>query len=173
MRRIAVASLSVFLLTGITVALTACGGGSTSSTNGSGTSGLNMAGTWTVKTVSTKGHSDFSGTAAVSQIGQGLGVNGTTALTATVGKITLTQTGTALTGSMTSTIQAVTYDFIGTLSSGNLTITGSTPCSESATQSTSITGTITANSMQGTYTISRGPSCYYSSDAGTFVATKQ
>ncbi len=135
---------------------------------------LNMAGTWTVTTVSTQGHKGFSGTAAMSQSGPGLGVNGATTLTATIGQITASQTGTALTGTITNSIQKVSYNFIGTLSSGNLTITGSTPCpSASATRTTSITGTITSNSASGTYTITSGSGCYYSSDAGTFVATKQ
>lgn len=173
MRRIAVTGLSVLLAAGITFIISACGGGSASSTNGSGNSALNMTGTWTIKAVSTQGYGNFSGTATVTQSGQGLGVNGTTALTAAVGKITLSQTGTALTGTITNSLQAVTYSFIGTLSNGDFTITGSAPCSESGSQSTSIAGTIASDAAQGTYTISRSSKCYYSSDAGTFVATKK
>jgi hypothetical protein len=37
----------------------------------------------------------------------------------------------------------------------------------------SITGTITSTNMQGNYTITRPTGCYYSSDSGTFVGTKQ
>jgi hypothetical protein len=136
-----------------------------------------MAGNWTVTTISTQGHGSFSGTAAVSQSGQGLGANGSTTLAAAaIGQIAVTQTGTALTGIIANSMQKVGYNFIGTLSSGNLTITGSTPCygvSNSTQSTTSITGTITSNSATGTYTITRSGCYYTSSDAGTFVATKQ
>jgi hypothetical protein len=164
---------STLLAAGITFFLTACGGGGASS---SSNSAMNMAGAWTVTTVSTQGHGSFSGTATVSQSGQGLGVNGSTTLAATIGQIAVSQTGTALTGIIANSIQKVGYNFIGTLSSGNLTITGSTPCygASNGTQSTtSITGTITSNSATGTYTITRSGCYYTSSDAGTFVATKQ
>jgi hypothetical protein len=162
--------------------LNACGGG-TSSTGGITKSALNMAGTWTVTTVSTKGQSPyggFSGTATVSQSGQGLGVNGATTLTAVLGSIAVSQTGTTLTGTFTNSVQKVSYNFIGTLSGGNFTITGSTSCGGSGgsnasnvQESTTITGTVTSTAAQGTYTITRGSSCYYSGDTGTFVATKQ
>jgi hypothetical protein len=149
--------------------LTACGGG------GSSNSAMNLAGTWTVTTVSTQGHKGFSGTATVAQSGQGLGVNGSTNLTAVVGQITVSQTGTALTGTIANSLKKVGYTFIGTLSSGNLTITGSTPCGSgsNSAESTSIVGTITSNSAAGTYTITSSSSCFSFSDAGTFVATKQ
>jgi hypothetical protein len=160
---------SGLLATGLTFFLTACSGGGASSNN----SAVNLAGTWTVTTVSTQGHKGFSGMAAVSQSGQGLGVDGATTLAAPMGQITVSQTGTALTGTITNSIKKVGYNFIGTLSGGNLTITGSTPCGASASQSISIVGTLTSNNAVGTYTITRGSSCYSSSDAGTFVATKQ
>jgi hypothetical protein len=171
MNRIVSASLSM-LLAAATLFLSACNGGASGS--GSATnSALNLAGTWTVKTVSTQGHGTSSGTATVTQSGQGLGVNGTTTLSAPIGQIVLSQTGTALTGSITYEMQTTTYNYTGTLSSGNLTITGSASCSATTSQSTSFTGTITSNAIQGTYTITRGSGCYYPSDAGTFVATKQ
>jgi hypothetical protein len=136
---------------------------------------MNLAGTWTVTTVSTQSHKGFSGTAAVSQSGQGLGVNGATNLTAVIGQIMVSQTGTALTGTIANSIQKVGYNFIGTLAGGNLTVTGSTTCGSGSNnaQSTSIVGTITSNGASGTYTITRGSSCYSYSDAGTFLATKQ
>lgn len=165
MNRIGAASLRL-LAVGITFLLTAC---NSSPSN----SALNLAGTWTVTTVSTQGHKGFSGTAAVSQSGQGLGVNGATTLAAAIGQISVSQTGAALTGTIANSLQKVGYNFVGTLSSGNLTITGSSPCNANVTQSIGITGTITSNSANGTYTITRPSGCYYSSDAGTFVATKQ
>lgn len=173
MKRIAVASLSALLAAGITIFIAACSGSGASST--SGNSAINEAGTWTVTTVSTQGHGSFSGTAALTQSGQGFGVNGATTLTAAIGQITVSQTGTALNGTITNSIQKAAYNFIGTLSSGNLTITGSSPCGggSNSTQSTSIVGAITSNSAAGTYTITRGSACYYPSDAGSFVATKQ
>jgi hypothetical protein len=178
MNRTAAARLSVLLAAGIPFFLSACGGGGASGSGGSSNSALNMAGTWTVTTVSTQGHGSFSGTAAVSQSGEGLGVNGATTLAAPVGQIAISQTGTALTGILSNSIQKVGYNFIGTLSSSNFTVTGSTLCSyhsaQGTTQSTiSITGTVTSNSATGTYTITQGSGCYNSSDAGTFVATKQ
>ncbi len=168
MNRIASASLSLFLV----FLLTACSGGS-SSNGGSSTSALNMAGTWTVTTVSTQGHGTSSGTATITQSGQGLGVTGTTTLAAPMGQIAISQTGTALTGTITNSLVPITFNFIGTLSGGNLTITGSTSCGGNVTESTGITGTITSTNMQGNYTITRPSGCYYSSDAGTFVATKK
>lgn len=168
MNRIAAASLSVLL-----VVLTACSGG-TSSNGGSSNSALNLAGTWTVTTVSTQGHGSSSGTATLTQSGQGLGVNGATTLAAPIGQIAVSQTGTVLTGKITNSLVPITFNFIGTLSSGNFTVTGSIPCASSkVTESTSITGIITSTSMQGNYTITRGSGCYYPSDAGTFVATKK
>jgi hypothetical protein len=111
----------------------------------------------------------------VTQSGVGLGVNGATTLTAAIGQITLSQTGTALTGALANSLQKVGYNFTGTLSSGSLNITGAASCGggTSATESTNIVGTITSNSASGTYTITRSSGCYYKSDAGTFVATKQ
>ena len=104
-----------------------------------------------------------------------LGVNGATTLAATIGQISVSQTGTALTGTITNSIQKVGYNFTGTLSSGSLTITGSTTCGSGSNnaQSTSIVGTINSNSASGTYTITRGSNCYSYNDAGTFAATKQ
>jgi hypothetical protein len=131
-----------------------------------------LAGTWTVTTVSSQGHGNSSGTATVSQSGQGLGVNGATTLTAPVGAINVSQGGTGLTGTITNSMGGKTLNFSGTLSGGNFTVTGSTPCSASANQSASITGTISSNAMQGTYTISRASSCTFYSDGGTFMATK-
>jgi hypothetical protein len=151
------------------ILLTACAGGSGSSNK----SALSIAGTWTITAVSTEGHGSFSGTAPMSQSGVGLGINGTTVITASVGSISVSQTGASLTGTLTSSIQKVSYNFIGTLSGSNFTVAGSTPCSANVNQSTSISGTITSNNAQGTYTITRPSGCYYSSDAGTFVATKQ
>jgi hypothetical protein len=162
-----------------TVFLTSCGGGSGGGGSNSN-SAMNLAGTWTVTSVSTKGqapYNGFSGTASVSQSGEGLGVNGATTFSSILGSIAVSQTGAALTGTFTNSIKKVSYNFIGTLSSGNFTITASTSCAGSkasnSQESTSITGTITSNSATGTYTISRGSGCYYSSDAGTFVATKK
>lgn len=168
MNRIAAASLSALLATGITFFLAACNGSPSNSA-------LNLSGTWTVTTVSTQGHKGFSGTAAMSQSGPGLGVNGATTLAATIGQISVSQTGTALTGTITNSIQKVGYNFTGTLSSGSLTITGSTTCGSGSNnaQSTSIVRTINSNSASGTYTITRGSNCYSYNDAGTFAATKQ
>jgi len=151
--------------------LTACSSG----TSNTASNTPNLAGNWTVTTVSTQGHGGFSGTSAVTQSGQGLGVTGATTLTAAIGQIAVSQTGTALTGTITNSVQKAAYNFTGTLSSGNLTITGSSVCggSNGKTQSTSIVGTITSNSATGTYTITRSSGCYYSNDAGTFTATKQ
>ncbi len=164
-------TIASILILPILFALTGCGSAPSNSA-------LNMAGTWTVTTVSTQGqppYGGFSGTAAVSQSGEGLGVNGATTFTTILGSIAVSQTGAALSGTFTNSIQKVSYNFIGTFSSGNFTITGSTPCGTGSnkTQSTSIVGTITSNSATGTYTITRSSGCYYSSDAGTFVATKQ
>ena len=135
---------------------------------------MNMAGNWTVRAVSTQGRGNFSGTAPVAQSGAGLGNNGTTTLTAAVGAIAVSESGTGLTGTLTDSIKGINYSFIGTLSAGTVTITASAPCSDTGgTQSASITGTITSTNMQGNYTITRSSKCYYSSDAGTWVATKQ
>lgn len=172
MNRIASASLSVLLASGI-LSLTACNSGNSSSAPSSTSSALNLAGNWTVTTTSTQGHSSFSGMATVSQSGDGLGVTGTTTLTAPVGQVTLSQTGSVLTGTIKDSLNSTTFNFTGTLSSGNLTLSGSTPCpSSTTTQSVSITGAITSSSIQGNYTITRGSGCYPPSDAGTFVATK-
>ena len=167
------------LLVWIALLASGCGGGSTGGVSSSN-SAMNLAGTWTVTTVSTQGqppYGGFSGTAAVSQSGEGLGVNGATTFTSILGSIAVSQTGAALTGTFTNSIKKVSYNFIGTLSGGNFTITASTSCNGSKAsngqESTSITGTITSNSATGTYMISRSSGCYYSSDAGTFVATKK
>ena len=96
--------------------VSACGGGSTGGS--SSNSAMNLAGTWTVKTVSTQGqppYGGFSGTAAVSQSGEGIGVNGATTFTTILGSIAASQTGAALTGTFTNSIQQVSYNFIGTL----------------------------------------------------------
>jgi len=132
-----------------------------------------MAGTWTVTTVSTQGHGTASGTATITQSGTGVGVTGSTTLAAPVGQIAISQTGTALTGTIKNSLVPITFNFIGTLSSGNLTISGSTACNGSVTESTSITGTITSTNIQGTYTITRPAGCYSFNDAGTFVAAKK
>ncbi len=161
-------TIASILILPILISLAGCSGATSNPA-------LNMAGTWSVTTVSTQGqppYGGFSGTAAVSQSGEGLGVNGATTFTAILGSIAVSQTGTALTGTFTNSIQKVSYTFTGTLSNGNITITGSTPCNTNSTESTSLTGTITSNTMQGTYTITRGSGCYYHSNAGTFVATK-
>jgi hypothetical protein len=148
----------------------ACNSGSNSSSN------VNLAGTWTGQIVSSQGNGTFSGTATVAQSGAGLGNNGATTLTAPVGTITISETGTTLTGTITDSNQGTandTHSFSGTLSGGNITITGSSPCSQ-GTRSISITGTITSTSMQGNYTVTQsGGDGYCKSDAGTWTATKQ
>jgi uncharacterized protein YdeI (BOF family) len=135
---------------------------------------MNMAGAWTATAASTQGQGTFSGTANVDQSGQGIGTNGATTLTAVVGSITISQSGTSLTGTLTNSIKDIIYNFTGTLSGDNITITGSAPCSniQGATTSISITGTITSTSMQGNYTITRSSDCT-PGDAGTWTATKQ
>jgi hypothetical protein len=148
----------------------ACGSKGNSS---SGNSALNLAGAWTITATSSEGKGTVSGTANVAQSGQGLGTNGVTTLTAVVGSISFSQSGTGLTGTITDSIKGVAYNFTGTLSGDNLTITGSAPCSVQGTQSVSLTGTIASTSTQGSYTISRSSNCYYSGDAGTWTATKQ
>jgi hypothetical protein len=166
MNRVGAASLRLMAV-GIPFFLTAC---SSTPSNPA----LNLAGTWTVTAVSTQSHTNLSGSAAISQSGQGLGVNGATTLNATIGQIAVSQTGTTFTGTIANSMQKVAYNFTGTLSGGNLTITGSTPCLPSnAMQVTSFTGTITSNAIQGNYTIAHGSGCYYAGDAGTFAATKQ
>jgi hypothetical protein len=169
MKRISVLSLSVLL----SVILTSCSGVSSNSA-------LDLAGTWTLKAVSTKSQGSFSGTATITQSGSGLGTNGTTTLTAPIGQVSISQTGTALTGTITYSLLRSTsgkvnfdFDFIGTFSNGNLTITGTTGVAPSCISATSISGTVTSNSIQGTYTITRNSDCSYQSDTGTFVATKQ
>jgi hypothetical protein len=166
MNRTVACHFRLLLTTVAVLSLSACSGGV------SNNAALNLGGTWTISTVSTQGHGSSSGTATISQSGQGLAVTGTTTLAAPIGKIVISQTGTALAGTITNSLVPITFNFIGTLSSGNLTITGSTTCGGNVSQSTSIAGTITSNSIQGTYTLSRGSGCYYPNDAGTFVATK-
>jgi hypothetical protein len=169
MNRITVAGLRVVMAAGITLSLAACSsGGSTPAA-----SAFNLAGTWTVKTVSTQGHGTKSGTATVTQTGQGVGVTGSTTLSAPVGGITVSQTGTALTGTITNSLKATTYNFTGTLSSGSLTLTGTAVCTKTATQTLSLTGTLSSTSAQGTYTIPSVAGCFSSNDGGTFTATKQ
>ena len=145
-----------------------------SKTGSSGNSAINMAGAWTATVVSTQGQGTVSGTTNVEQSGQGPGTNGVTTLTAVVGSITVSQSGTSLTGTLTNSLKGITYNFTGTLSGNNLTITGSAPCSniQGSTTSISITGTITSTSMQGNYTITRSSNCAFG-DAGTWTATKQ
>jgi hypothetical protein len=171
LNRIGAPSLKV-LAVGLTLFLSACGS--------TGNSALNLAGTWTITTVSTQGHKGASGSLVVSQTGQGLGVNGSTALGGTVGQIalgqiSLTQTGTALTGAVANSAQKVVYNFTGTLSGSNLTLSGSASCGSgvNSTQSTGIVGTITSNAASGTYTVSSASACHANGDAGTFTATKQ
>lgn len=167
-KRVSAVGLSVFL-----PLLTACSGAS----NGSGSTNpaLNLAGTWTVTATSTQGHGSSSAVATVSQSGQGLGVAGATTLSAPVGQVAVTQTGTTLAGSITNLMKVSTLNFAGTLSSGNLTATGSANCPalNSKQVTTSITATLTSSSAQGTYTVTRGSGCYGTSDAGTFTATKK
>jgi hypothetical protein len=149
--------------------LIACNSGGSSISNPS-----NLAGNWTLTATSTQGHGSFSGSTAVSQTGVGLGTNGTTTLSATPGHISVSQTGTALTGTITYGLLA--YNFTGTLSGSSFTATGSSPICPGVTITTSITGTVTSNSAQGTYTVTRGLNCSYGypySDAGTFTATKK
>lgn len=165
--------LGVLLLGSALVLLPlACSSNSGSNSSG-GNSGMNLAGSWTVTAISSEGRGTVSGTADLQQSGQGPGTNGLTTLTAVVGSISISQSGTALTGTITDSIKGVTYNFSGTLSGENLTITGSAPCSVQGTQAVNITGTITSTSMQGAYTITRSSNCYYSVDAGTWTATKQ
>jgi len=184
MNRIVPAKFGVLLGSCIAIFLTSCTGG-ISSGSGSGNSAINMAGTWKITTVSTSGNapndgfSGFSGaTMPLSQSGVGLGVNGETTLSATIGTITLTQSGAVLIGTITYSIPVmggpkVSYNFAGTLSGGSFTITGSVSCGGNSTQSTTLVGTVTSNSASGTYTVNRGSGCYYTSTAGSFVATKQ
>lgn len=151
----------------------ACSSNGSSGTSGMGNSGMNLAGTWTVTAVSTQGGGTVSGTANVQQSGTGPGTNGVTTLTAAVGSINLTQSGTTLSGTITDSLKGTNYSFIGTLSGSALTITGSASCSVRGTQSVSIKGTIGSTNMQGSYTITRSSDCYYPSDAGTWIAAKQ
>jgi hypothetical protein len=163
--------LAVPLLAGVLALLpVAC---SSNSNTSSGNPALNLAGSWTVTAASSEGKGTVSGTANVAQSGQGLGTNGLTTLTAVVGSISFSQSGTSLTGTITDSMKGVTYNFTGTLSGDNLTITGSAACSVQGTQSVSLTGTITSTSTQGSYTITRSSNCYYSGDAGTWTATKE
>jgi hypothetical protein len=138
---------------------------------------MNLAGNWTVTATSTQGMGTVSGTAAMTQSGQGMGTNGVTTLTAAIGSINVTQSGTNLTGTITDSIHDKIYNFTGTLSGGNITITGgSVPCNAgylTGTRSASMTGTITSTNMQGNYTITSSSGCYNSGDAGTWTATKQ
>jgi hypothetical protein len=172
MKRIPAARLGTLLTIGIALFLTACSGGG--GTSGSSSGGpLNLAGTWTATVTSTEGQGTFTGNAAVTQSGEGLGVNGSTTLSAPGGQVVLSQTGTALTGKITNSVQSMSFNFTGTLSSGNLTLTGSTSCGTAGTQTLAITGTITSSAVKGTYKLTRPSGCYYASDAGSFTATKQ
>jgi hypothetical protein len=148
------------------------------SSNSGSNSPMNMAGNWTITAISTLGQGTFSGTTDVAQSGQGIGTNGATTLTAVVGSISVSQSGTNLTGTLTNSIKGNIYSFTGTLSGGNITITGSTPScyfSGGTTSATSISiiGTVTSTSMQGNYAITRNANCGLPSDAGTWTATKQ
>lgn len=164
------------LLLGSALALfaVACKSTNTSS-NSSSNSAINMAGNWTLTTTSTEGHGTLSGTADVAQSGQDIGTNGATTLTAVVGSISVSQSGTSLNGTFTNPIKGVSYNFTGTLSGGNVTITGSpVPCSDGVgNTSINITGTITSTNMKGHYTTTRDSGCFYPADAGTWTATKQ
>jgi uncharacterized protein YdeI (BOF family) len=152
----------------------ACNSCSGASSNSSSNSPMNMAGNWTLTATSAKGQGTFSGTADVAQSGTGIGTNGATTLTAVVGSLSVSQSGTSLTGTLTNSINGNIYSFTGTLSAGNITITGSTPCLDgTGTTSISITGTITSSSMQGNYTIMRSAGCYNPNDVGTWTVTKQ
>jgi hypothetical protein len=162
----------LLLASALALLLVACSSNSGGNSS-SGNSALNMAGAWTITAASSEGKGTVSGTANVAQSGQGLGTNGMTTLTAVVGSISFSQSGTGLTGTITDSIKGVTYNFTGTLSGDNLTVTGSAPCSVQGTQSVSLTGTITSTSTQGSYAITRSSNCYYSGDAGTWTATKQ
>lgn len=134
---------------------------------------MNLAGAWTITAMSSQGRGTVSGSANLAQSGQGVGTDGVTIFTAVVGSISVTQSGTSLTGTISDSVKDVIYNFTGNLSDGNFTITGSAPCSEQGTQSVSITGAITSASLQGNYTITRSSNCYYSGDAGTFTAAKE
>jgi hypothetical protein len=165
--------LAVLLLLGGASALlsVACSSNSNSNSN-SGSPGLNLAGAWTITAASSEGHGTVSGSTNVAQTGQGIGTAGVTTVTASVGSITFSQSGTSLTGLITDSIKGVSYNFTGTLSGDSIAITGSAPCNGQGTQSVTIIGTITSTSTQGNYAITRS-SCYYASDAGTWTATKQ
>lgn len=166
MKRLAATGLSLLL-----VVVTACGGSSAPAASGGV---LNLAGTWTLTTASTQSHAGMSGTATVTQSGQGLGTSGSTTLAAPVGQIVVTQTGTALSGTIITSRGPTSFPFTGSLSSSALTASGSIACPAThVTQTTSISGTATSSSIQGTYTIVRGTGCYGSNDAGTFVATRK
>ena len=165
--------LQAALLLGSTLALFAVASNSTNpSNNFSSNSPMNVAGNWTITLTSTQGQGTISATADVAQSGQGIGTNGVTTLTGVVGSITVSQSGTNLTGTLTNSIKGVNYNFTGTLSGGNITITGSVACGMGI-QSTNIIGTITSTKLHGNYTITRDSACYYPSDAGTLAATKQ
>ena|SRR5580658_9278645 len=167
-RRFIASSLPIFLCSIVFFVACGCNGGS------GGTSPLNLAGSWTVHAVSTQNHGSSSGSTTVAQSGVGLGENGATTLTASVGTIAVSQSGSALSGTVTTSTKGPQYSFTGTLSGGAITITGSAPCpSGTQTVSLSITGTITSTSMQGTYTITHGSNCSYPSDAGSLAAAKQ
>lgn len=167
--------LPAMLLFGSALALSALAcNGTNPSNNLSSNSPINIAGNWTITATSTQGHGTVSTTAEVVQSGQGMGTDGLTTLSGDVGSITISQSGTNLTGTITNSIKSVSYDFTGNLSGGNITITGSVGCGTGmGVQSTSITGTITSTAMHGNYTITRNPGCYHPSDAGTWTATKQ
>ena len=124
-RRLIASCLPIFLCLFVFSLACGCNG------SASGNSPLNMVGSWTIHTVSTQGHGSFSGTATVAQSGVGLGKNGATTLTAPIGTIAVSQSGTALNGTLTDSIKGLQFSFIGTLSGGTITITGSTPCPSS------------------------------------------
>ena len=170
MKRNVFARFGVVLAAGFAFFLTAC---SNPGSTGSSSSALGLAGTWTLAAASTMGHGNFSATAAVTQSGTGLGVNGSTTLSSPGGKATITQSGTTLSGTAENTAQTSGFTFTGTLSSGNLTLTASAGCGSAGTVTGTFTGTISSSSVKGTYKLTPGANCMVTGDAGTFTATKQ
>jgi hypothetical protein len=144
------------------------------SSNFSSNSPMDVTGNWTLTVTSTQGQGTVSATGDVAQSGQGLGTNGVTTLSANgiIGSITISQSGSNLTGTLSNPMKGVSYNFTGTLSGGNITITGSVACGMGV-QTTTISGTVSSTKMHGDYTTTRDSGCYYPSDAGAWSATKQ
>lgn len=163
---------SILAIAGISLGLAACNSGTSNTSNNPSSSALNLAGTWTVITTSTQGHGSTSTTAALTQSGTGIGVDGSTTLSAPAGSIAMTESGTALSGTVTQGTRKV-FSFSGTLSNGNLSLSGTNACSGQVVETNTIAGTVTSTKISGTYTLTRPPGCYYPNDAGTFTATKQ